>query len=297
MTKASAHYAGTGSVVLLVLAILLWGMNWPIMKIGLDYITPFWFSFFRIGSASLTLFLALGLTGRVSLPARSDWLVILSVGLLQVGVAMGLIHFAVLYVEPGRSAILLYSMPIWIAPLAYLFLGERLNTLKLAGLAFGVTGLVVLFNPFSFPWSNGNYLFGNFLLMVASLMWAIAIVHVNGHNWSGSTLSLLPWQLLIGSTVLLPMALVMEGAPSISPTWELAAILVYNGPIASAFGFYAYISASRALPANTIGTASLAIPVVGILSSALITGEALTITVLAGMGLIGCGVLLAGQRS
>lgn len=290
-----ARLSRAGAVTLLVLTILLWGFNWPIIKIGLEHIAPFWFSFIRIGSASVILFLVLSLMGRNTVPARRDWPVIFSVGLLQVGIAMGLIHLAILYVEPGRSAVLIYSMPIWIAPLAYLFLGEKLNILKLTGLALGVVGIAILFNPLAFPWGNGEYLFGNGLLLISSLMWAISIVHVRGHDWSGSTLSILPWQLLIGALVLLPLAITFEGFLSIDMTWELAAILIYNGPIVSAFGFFAYISASRALPANTTGMASLAIPVVGILSSAVMTGEVLTVAVLAGMGLIGCGVLMAGR--
>ena len=284
------------AATLLLLAIVIWGVNWPVMKIGLDYITPVWFSFIRISSASLCLFLALGIMGRLSVPARQDWPVVLSVGVLQVGLAMGLIHFGLLYVEPGRSAVLTYTVPIWIAPLALLFLGEELLPAKLAGLVLGIAGIAVLFNPLTFPWGNSGYLFGNLLLIIASLMWAVAIVHVRGHSWSGSTLSLLPWQLLAGAVSLLPMALIFEGLQPVKPTWDLAAILFYNGPVASAFGFYAFISASRALPANTTGMATLAIPIVGILSSVILTGEILTGAMIIGLSLIGSGVLLANRK-
>lgn len=282
---------------LLFLAILLWGVNWPIMKIGLDYITPLWFTFYRLFFGTISLFIILTLTEGTSAPRRQDWPVLFSVGVLQIGLSMGLIHLGLQYVEPGRSAILTYTMPIWIAPLAFVFLREKLTSMKLIGLLVGIAGIAVLFNPLTFPWGNQAYLYGNSLLLVAAFLWAIAIVHVRGHNWSGSTMALLPWQMLIGTITLLPFMLTMEGIQPFPHTWELGLILLYNGPIATALGFYVFISATRMLPANTTGMTALGVPVVGMLASALVVGEVVTLPKMLGLGLICGGILLAGRKS
>ncbi|MES9958750.1 MAG: DMT family transporter, partial [Sedimenticola sp.] len=184
---------------LLFAAIVLWGANWPIMKIGLNYIGPLWFAAIRVVIATLCLFALLALQGRLSPPTREELPVVFSIGVLQIGIFLGLIQFSLLFVEAGRSAVLAYTTPIWTAPLALLFLRETLTRRKLLGIVFGLGGILILFNPFTFPWGWNDYTFGNALLIAAAMVLAIVIVHVRGYGWTRPHLSLLPWQFLLGS--------------------------------------------------------------------------------------------------
>jgi drug/metabolite transporter (DMT)-like permease len=173
-----------------------------------------------------------------------------------------------------------------------ILLGERLPRLKLAGLLLGFGGVVVLFNPFGFDWGHPEVVLGNGLLMLAAVGWAAAILHIRGHVWHLSPLQLAPWQMLTALPPLLALALWFEGGVPVRWSDELLAILIYNGPIATAFGFWAAVSINRTLPAITTSLAFLGVPAVGVALSAWSLGEPLTSTLLIGFALILGGLVL-----
>src|SRR6185369_1825127 len=108
-------------------------------------------------------------------------------------------------VPVGRSIVLAYTTPLWVTPGAAIFLGERLSPRRAAGVALGLLGLVVLFNPFAFDWNDGNAVLGNLLLLLAALMWAASILHIRGHRWHSTPFQLAPWQALLAAILLLAM--------------------------------------------------------------------------------------------
>jgi drug/metabolite transporter (DMT)-like permease len=85
--------------------------------------------------------------------------------------------------------------------------------------------------------------------------------------------------------------LLTEDVGRIQWSGELVTLLVYNGPLATAFCFWAMVTVNRALPAITLSLSTLAVPVVGLAASALWLGEAMTITNIAGLGFIAAGLV------
>jgi drug/metabolite transporter (DMT)-like permease len=217
---------------------------------------------------------------------------VISVGLMQMGGFLALVTFGLQFVPAGRSAILAYTTSLWVVPMATVLLRERLSGLKLTGFLLGIAGVLVLFNPLGFDWSDPQVILGNGMLLLAALLWAILIVHVRGHRMEGSPLSLGPWQFTVGAMVLVPIALVTEWGRPIHWSAELGVILFYNGPVATAFGFWAMITVTRALPAITTSLSSLGVPIFGMLASAVFIGEPLTATNTGGLVLVLCGVAL-----
>src|SRR5690606_4979044 len=151
--------------LLLVAVVVLWGANWPVMKVGVAAMPPVWFATARMVLGAASLLALLAVLGRVKLPTRRDLPVVLSVGLLQMGTFLALVNLALLHVEAGRSAILSYTTPLWVTPAAILLLGERPTLFKLAGLALGLAGVATLFNPLGFDWSDPAVMLGNGLLL------------------------------------------------------------------------------------------------------------------------------------
>ena len=287
------------AVVLLVLLVMVWGANWPIMKMGLGHIQPFWFVSIRMALGVLSMVVILLPIGKLRLPPRGDWPVIASVGLLNMGLFMVLSNVALLVVPAGRSAILAYTTPLWVAPGAALFLGERLTPWRLAGVCLGLGGILVLFNPFGFDWSNHAALLGNGLLLLAALVWAAAILHVRGHRWQASPLELAPWQMLLGWAPVTLLAALVEGAPRPDGSFELIWVLLYNGTLATAFAFWAAVTVNRLLPALTVSLSFLCVPAGGLVFSAVMLGEGISLTNLGGLSLIVAGVgmvAVAGAR-
>lgn len=270
--------------------VLLWGANWPLLKLAIDHSSPLWFAVLRLALGWASLAIILAPTGRLGLPARQDWPLVVSVGLLQMAAFGALINAGLTSVPAGRSAILAYTTPLWVAPGAVLLLGERLDRARLTGLALGLGGIAVLFNPLGFDWSNGGALVGNGLLLAAALVWAISILHVRKHRWAGSPLELAPWQMLVSLPPLVALAWAIEGPPVFDMSAEFLWLAAYNGPLATALAFWAAITVTRLLPAITVSLAFLCVPVAGLLFSAWWLGEPLTPTNLVGLGLIGSGV-------
>jgi len=277
--------------LLLMAVIALWGVNWPIMKAGLAYVTPLWFAAGRVVLAALVLFAVLGAVGRLRPPRRGHLGVLLTVGVGQVGLNMALIHLGVGLIEAGRSAILAYTTPLWVAPVAALVLGERLNLRKGLGLACGLIGVVVLSGPAALDLDSASGLLGNGLLVLAAMISAGVIVHMRARGRSVHALDLAPWQMLMGALVLVPAALAVEGAPTAQWSAPLVAVLAYNGVLATAFCLWAFVVVMRDLPATSTAVGSLGVPVVGVLASAALLGEPLAPAKLLGLALIVGGVL------
>ena len=278
------------SLLFLGAIILFWGSNWPIMKIGLLSIPPLTFAAMRLGTGAVCLFAVWAVLGRLRLPERRDYPVIFSVGIIQLAVFLGLVNLGLSRVDAGRSAIIAYTTMLWVTPAAVLFLGERLTPRKTVGLLAGLAGVGVMFNPLSFDWDDPELLVGNAMLMAAALSWAVAILHVRAHDWRAKPLDLAPWQLLAGFVPVLLAALWFEGDVPIRWSGTLVGVLAYNGPIATGFAIWAWVSVNRALPAITTSIGSLGVPAVGVLASALVLDEALSVTNLLGLGFIVAGL-------
>lgn len=275
-------------MALLAAVVLLWGVNWPIMKIGIGVIPPLWFAVLRSLIGAVTLFVVLFATGRFAWPTRRDLPIIASIGLLQIGAFLALVNVALLHVDAGRSAVLAYTTPLWVGPGAILLLGERPTPLKISGLLLGLGGVALMFSPAAMDWSDQAELIGNLMLMLAAAGWAAAILHVRGREWRLSLLQLLPWQFLASQPLLLALAFWLEGPPDFTWSPTVLAILAYNGPIASAFCYWAVLAVTRALPATTTSLSLLAVPAAGLIASTLALGEPL------GASLIGGCVLILG---
>jgi len=128
-------------------------------------------------------------------------------------------------------------------------------------------------------------------MLVASLCFAIAIILVRRHPGTTPVIQLVPWQLLLGSIFLVVAAAAIEGVPEYRWSPALVAILAYNGPVASGFCFWAYLTVSRNLPAMDTALGALGVPLIGVASSAMILGEALTAGTVTGLILILMGVM------
>ena len=103
--------------------------------------------------------------------------------MFQIALPTGLVHSGLSFMDAGRSAILVFTIPLWGAPIAFLALGEWLTCMNLVGLAMGLAGIAVLFNPLSFYFSNPSVLTGNGFMFLASMSFAVAIILIRRHTW------------------------------------------------------------------------------------------------------------------
>ena len=263
------------AIMLLIFLVLLWGCNWPINKTILTYVSPLWYACLRLGLGAFSLFLAQALLRfEINAPSRVDIPIVLSVGVVQMAAVLALMTVGLAIVPAGRSSILSYTMPLWVVPGAILFLGERLQLGKGVALILGMAGTAFMFNPAAFDWSDHRALLGNCCLLLAAALWAAAIIHIRAHRWVGSSFELAPWQMLVGLIPLLAVALWIEGPPpQVSLTMKAIIVAVYSSPLITAFPFWAFVTVARTLPAITTSLTLLLVPVIGLVSSAILLGE------------------------
>lgn len=277
-------------MLLLAVVVLAWGFTWVVSKLLLSHMTPLWAVAARsvVGTGAL-LILGLALR-RVAWPVKADIPVILSVGLLHMGAFAALVSLGLQYVPAGRSVVLAYTTPLWVIPAAWFILGEPIGRARQVGLFMGIAGLVLIFNPFAFDWSDRRARLGNGLVLLAALSWAANIVYVRAHRWVTPPLELALWQALLASAVLAAVAFVAEGPPRWVWTAELAWLLGYGGVFGIAVAYWAAVNVNRSLPAGVTSIGLLGVPVFGLLCSAVILQEPVGASLLAGMALIVGGI-------
>jgi drug/metabolite transporter (DMT)-like permease len=199
---------------------------------------------------------------------------------------------ALQFVPAGQSTILAYSCVLW-APLgAAVFLGERLSARRALGLGIGLLGLVVIFNPLAFDWSDRPAVAGNAALLVAAMLWGASIVHNRSHSWHATPFQLAPWQALLAAVLLVLIALAVEGAPVIDWDAYSIALLVFAGIPGTALAYWAAAVSSSELPAATTALGLLGVPAVSIVVAMGLLGELPTPAVLTALALLLAGVLV-----
>src|SRR5205085_5580521 len=133
--------------------IILFGLSWPIIKIGLEASTPLWFAAARATLSATVAFALLACLGRLVWPPRTDWPIVLSVGALQLSCFFAFSNLGMQSLPAGRSSVLAYTASLWVVPLS-LLIGEKVGRRAFVGVLLGVAGIVALADPPRFDWSN-----------------------------------------------------------------------------------------------------------------------------------------------
>jgi drug/metabolite transporter (DMT)-like permease len=274
----------------LAAAIVLFGVAWPIIKIGLTAGTPVWMAAARASLSCATAFVLLTAMRRLATPTSADWPIILTVGAFQLTCFFAFANLGVQEVPAGRSGVLAYTTMLWMVPLS-LLIGEPVGWRGFVGAALGVAGIVVLVDPLRFDWSDARILAGHVWLLAAGFSWAIAIAHSRRHRWHMSPLEVLPWQMLVASVLLWILAFLLEPNGYLDPDkGALWLSLIYLGIFAGPTATWASVSVARALPPITGALGMLGVPLLGIASSVVLLNEPITLPLALGTTLAIAGI-------
>jgi len=272
--------------------VILFGLSWPIIKIGLEASTPLWFAAARATLSATTAFALLACLGRLAWPHRRDWPIIVSVGALQLSCFFAFSNLGVQSLPAGRSSVLAYTATLWLVPLS-LMVGEKVGWRAVAGVLVGLAGIVVLVEPLRFDWTDRAILWGHAWLLLAGFAWAIAIVHIRRHRWERTPLDALPWQMSVATVLLWVLALVAEPAGYLDPgRSELWMSLLYIGAFAGPIATWAAVSVGRALPPVVGAMGMLGVPLLSIASSVVLLGETVSLPLALGTILVIAGIAI-----
>ena len=266
---------------------LLWGYTWVIAKQALSYAPPFAFAADRCTGAALALVLLVKLLGRpFRLPAPG---MTLTIALVQVTGFMAFQTWALVEGGPGKTAVLIFTMPIWTLLMAWPILGERVQGRQWLAAASTLFGLLLIIEP----WAMHSSLLSKFLGVMAAVCWAVGTVLVKKLRAREpiDLLGFTMWQSILGAP---PLILLAMFVPERATEWSSSyvGILAFMSVVSTALCWWLWIFILDNAPAWEASLSVLGTPVVALISSRLVTGEEFRLSELAGIALIGSGLAM-----
>jgi drug/metabolite transporter (DMT)-like permease len=254
---------------------LVWGCNWPILKIGVTDLAPLTFRALTLPFAAIGLLIVAQLSGDGIRIPREWWSRVVALALLNIAGWNGFVLFGVQQLPAGRSAILAYTMPLWATAIATVVLHEPLGKRKLTGLALGIAGMAILIGDELGAISKAP--FGVTMILAAAVTWAFGTVLLRKWKPPMPQNTLTGWMMIVGW---LPIALLAPFFDSQPLADELASLgargwfaVAYNIFLAGTVAHWAWFHLARTLPVAVSSLSSLPVPVVGVFAGILVLGE------------------------
>lgn len=273
-TRAAEHAVPASSLLLVVILTLVWGCNWPVLKLGVTGLAPLTFRAVTLPFAALGLLLLAKLSGESTRVPLAWWPRVAILALFNITGWNWFILFGLQQMPSGRAAILAYTLPIWSVLFSLWLLHEPLSGRKLAGLLVGMSGMAVLLGAEIVNVRRAPI--GAILIIAAAVSWSLGTVLLRRWVPPLPQNTLTGWMMLLGWLPLLAAAPLFDPHPLASlaamsgTTWFA---VIYNIFFAGTLAYWAWFRMARTLPVAVSSLSSLPVPVVGVLSGMLVLGE------------------------
>lgn len=260
-------------LVLLVLLTIVWGLNWPIMKVGVQHFPPLTFRMVAMWLAVPILAAVLWQQKAPWTIPRAAWGKLAALTLFNMLFWHCLMILAIPLLSSGRAAILGYTMPIFSAVLGAFFFGNKLVSRAWGGVAASALGVVLLL------WhetaSMGSRPVGVGLMLGAAAGWALGTQLLRRTTLSVPLMTLAFWMVLLTAIVMTALSVLLERDRWVWPDHTAMVTILYNGPLAIGFAQVTWFFLARTLPPVASTLSVMLIPVIGVFSGAWWLGEVL----------------------
>lgn len=274
---------------------VLWGGSFFFNAILLREVSPFGVVFGRVGIGFLILYAILRLRG-FPLSLRRNWRAFLVMGTLNNFVPFNLIVFGQTFVDSSFASIFNATTPLFAVVLAAAAVPEEnVTTNKLAGVGLGVIGVAVLLGVGSGRPFDHDTLIGGALVMSAALSYAVAGLF--GRRFGSIPPPVTACGMLLASSILcLPPALYYDGARLAALSIGGIGAFLGIGILCTAVAYVLYFRILQLAGAINLLLVTLLIPVSASVLGVLVLGDTITIAKVAGMAVIGLGLLTVDGR-
>ncbi len=267
----------------------LWGGSFLFMRVAVPAFGPIALAFLRVFGAALMLVPLLAARGELA-ACRRHWRSIAIVGLVNSALPFLCFAYAALTINAGVSAIFNSATPLFAAIVAWLWLGDRMTPLRVAGLAIGFAGVLWIgwdkadFGPGGSAWAIGACL-------LATMSYGIGPSLTKRH-----LTGVPPLAVAAGSQVAAALFLAVPAAlswPALAPSthaWLMVALLAFLGTGLAYVLYFRLIA--NAGPANAVAVTYL-IPIFAVVWGGVFLDERLTLPLVAGCIVIFIGTALA----
>jgi drug/metabolite transporter (DMT)-like permease len=288
------RFASLGLLFLVVTSIG-WGFNWPMTKLLLTE----WPPLTGRGGAGVIgglVLLALAMLRGESLRVpRGQWGRLVVLALLNVFGWMALMSLALLWLPAGEAAVIAYTMPIWAAVLAWQILGEHLSLRRIVAMLMAFAGIAALMAGDGVHITQEKLL-GLVMAITGAFGFAGGTVLGKKYPLTMPLLASAGWQIVLGSLPVLLIGLAFE-TPRPGPlTYVGWGTFAYVGLIGFCTAYVCWFAALTLLPASIAAIGTMAVPVIGVVGSAVMLHEPLGIVQIAALSFTLAGVALATKR-
>lgn len=272
----------------------IWGVNMPVMKVGLDHMDVYAFNAIRLGISAVVLVLVAlreRRPKREKLSLQAKWHVFQYAAIASGGYQV-LFLLGIAQTTSGNASLIMSTVPMWTALLALLFLQERLGRLAWIGLFIALAGTLIVTGQNGFS-GNQEYLRGNLIMLAAALVWATGTVKSRAVLRSISPITLSA----ISSVIMLPLHFAIAGPNLVASLEVLPRIdvwipLLYSGVFSTGVALILWNYGVREAGAAHAAVFQNLIPVIAITSAWIVRGEAVSLLQIAGGTLILSGLIV-----
>lgn len=272
MPMTSAFRLSARDLGLLVMLTLAWGLNWPVMKVGVTGFPPMTFRLLcLVGAVPLvgTLARARGISLRVP---REDLAEMLMIVVTNMVLWIVLTTYGVLLLSSGRAAILAYTMPIWAALLGIVLYREHPSRRLWLGVAAAALGVLLLLVD-ELTTMAGRPL-GTLLMLSAALVWGYGTHRMRRRRTRVHVLAITFWSLASALVVGAAIAWVFErDAWEALPGLPVWGAVLFNATVIFGVAQPIWFRLATILPPVASGLSIMLIPVLGLFSGIVLLGE------------------------
>jgi drug/metabolite transporter (DMT)-like permease len=258
-------------LLLLALLTVFWGVNWPVMKLGVAELPPLYFRTLCLGGGLIVIGAWARLSGISLAVPRATWREIAWLAVPNMIVWHVLAIQAVKMLPSGRAAILGYTMPVWAVLAGLAFFGERPLPRHWFGVTAALLGTLLLLSS-EFTALAGSPL-GTVLMLIAAAAWGFGTHLMRRHLIDLPIITLTFWMMALTVLVMLAFSTALELDQWRWPTAAEWFPLFYNIFFAVAFCHVVWSMLARKLPPAASGLSVMLIPVLGVFSGMWILGE------------------------
>jgi drug/metabolite transporter (DMT)-like permease len=264
------------AVFLTILAGVLWGTSFPIIKIGLTYIDPFAFVFWRFLIATIALLAVMLLLRKLEFKIADKKLLIF----LGVANAAGYLlqYVGMNFTTAAKAALFINLSAIWVALLSPKLLGESFSRKKIAGVLFGFLGIILVSTNMDFSIFGAGQYIGDLMLIVSGVSWALFMIYNKKliTNSTSSQFQSMTWVLALTLFFITPFS-VLAGSRFFDLTWTAWLAIFYTAIVCWVLPYYLWIEGLKHLSASTSTILLLSEIVIAVILSILVLKEPITV--------------------
>jgi drug/metabolite transporter (DMT)-like permease len=269
-----------------------WGFNWPVTKYLITEVPPLTLrGITGVLGAALLAMLALARAQSLKVERRL-WPRLMLAALLNVTGWMVLMGLALLWLPASEAALIAYTMPVWASLLAWPVLGERPTVLRTVALVMAFAGLAVIMGGNGFSATTAK-LPGMIMALCGALGFALGTVLAKKLPLPLPPIPAAAWQIGLGCFPVAIMGFAFETTHIEKVTQLGWWLLVYGTVIQFCIAYVCWFAALARLPASVAAIGTMAVPVIGVVASAVTLGEPLGLTQIVALVLTLAGVVLA----